>query len=210
MTVALCGVMSRITTEMAMTQRPSLVFSSSFLFFLALSSSSLACMEHEEMFEPMEEERSDDVETAMLPISVEAPRRVDIECDTDLACPSAMLCEAVQCCEAEDCECPAALCAWSETGAQGRDCETADDCGSGYRCDLSDAQECPDSFAEECTDTPIGWCAVDPSQANTNMPFPNEDGDVITGCQGGSDSSLPLLLALALMASALFRRPRLS
>jgi hypothetical protein len=194
-----------------MTQRPSLLLSASLLFLLALSSPGLACMEHEEMFEPMEEEANPDSEDmALLPFAVESEPRDDLECDTDLGCPSGMICEPVSCCEAEDCDCPVAVCVWSDTGAQGRDCETSDDCGSGYRCDLSDAQECDDSFAEACTAAPIGWCDADASRSRTNMPYPREDADAVTGCQGGSDQSLPLLLALALMATTLSRRPRLS
>ena len=115
--------MSRITREMVMTQRLSLVFTSSLLVFLTVSSPGLACMEDEAMFVPMEEEDdgSEDVATVALSVAAEMPPRSDIECDTDLACPSGMICEPVNCCEAEGCDCPAAVCVWSDTGAQGRD-----------------------------------------------------------------------------------------
>jgi len=175
-------------------------------------------MEHEEMYEPIEQEQSsDETDTAVLPFAVAPAATDEIECTTDMECPSGMVCEAVSCCQAEGCHCPDAVCAWSDTGAQGRDCESADDCGIGYGCNLSEATACGESSDESCTESPIGWCNADGSDSNSAMPYPDESADAIdeaseelTGCQGGADTGLPIVFALALFAATLSRRRQLS
>jgi len=114
----------------------------------------------------------------------------EIVCDSDLACPSRMVCEPVSCCEAEHCDCPAAICAYVSTGAQGRDCEEDADCGADFAC-LFDQ------------DPSLGWCEAQ----DTPMPtIENRDAlERMLGCQGGTDHGLPLSVAIALLFGAVLR-----
>ena len=200
-----------------MTQRPSLILSASLLFLLAASSPVLACMDHDEMFAPMDEgAQSQDDAATPLPIP-EEPGPYDSPCDTDLDCPAGLLCEVVQCCMGLDCVCPPMACLTSDTGAQGRDCLSDDDCGSGYSCTFDDGEACTDQADEACVVPRFGWCDFAPSEPPSEMPYPDEGADVIdegaeelTGCQGGADTDLPLSFALALFAATLSKRRQLS
>ncbi|MGB0590851.1 MAG: hypothetical protein ACPGU1_14315 [Myxococcota bacterium] len=200
-----------------MTQGPSLILSASLLSLLAFASPTLACMDHEEMFVPMDEGAQAQDEPATPPPISEAPGPYDFPCDTDMDCPASLTCEHVECCMARDCLCPPMACLTSDTGAQGRDCLSDDDCGSDYSCTFDDGEGCTDQADEVCVAPRFGWCDFDPSGPPSAMPYPDDGADALdegteelTGCQGGSDTGLPLVFALALFAATLSRRPQLS
>ena len=201
---------------------PSCLFAFGFIIFSAQPL--LACMDHgdEAPYIPMEEEQeeepteveedgpdSDEGDEALfttlrLPVSVEAEEVPPAQhiCSSDLECPSGMLCEAIECCEAEDCECPEALCQWSETGAQGRDCLSDEDCGAGYLCQHAEPAACDDPSDPMCHEGAVSWCEA----IEEAVDISGDAVDVRTGCQGGSQQSLPLWIALSMMVSAFIRR----
>lgn len=176
---------------------------------ILLTQPALACMdEYEEEQWYVEEEPA--------PVIAEAaPVRTNIECESDLECPASLLCEPVAClavdCLGEDCEpCPTALCTEVAEGAQGRDCLADDDCGPGLECLGTATEPCgdlADLAAASCPAT-IGWCEA---QHGIIYP-PNDDStaETLQGCQGGTDHSLPMSVALGLLLGATLRRRRLA
>lgn len=209
-----------------MIQRTLTTITTAGFVLLTLTSTAWACMEHDddfawiEMSEEVEEEEAseeDESDAALnLPVlALEGDVLTRIECESDLACPAGLLCEPVACCTAEGCECPVGLCEAPSSGAQGRDCLADSDCGAGFECIAERAEGCEDASGQQgacATDLP-GWCealdAVDTSDEGLEgliqVHAPLEAADELAGCQGGTDHSLPLSLALFFIISALVR-----